>query len=934
MEEMSSKNIPTAFNLPGLNEEVTALLEELFNISRRACEECIQHLPEALQRCDIDVVCLWVDLGIEISSASAATGIRYFKTSLLAITGVTDKRYQLHILESAIQILGTDDDTESTGGHLALECVLSGPKVACVLAKDDLDVWVSLGMELGKWNPLAAAEYFKESAEVLQALPFTHIRQWVECGVKLVTKNQLGNFDYLLTIEFFRTTANIFEQITEDAIRLRVLECTSQIADRSPHAAMAFMKQSPNSVAAIFGTLEGLSVKEITNLHEERLARFEQWIEAGLQALEYSEEAARAYFSYESRWALVSIERAMSGVSLRTMHRPLRLLVKGLSGHDVRIETHHPTDSATSQTAIPGCPVDQPMIERPSCLQDTTSAIVLPSMLNAYPRKSDNARLYRIMAAHKAGHFEFGTHQLEVSSIEEFICDLQVRYGKSHHPASVWEVFTLYPSPSLAQDLWMIVEDSRIDSRLSYEYPGLRRDMDYIVKEVVSRRPLFQGGTLTDMMLEALIRMSVGESTEGMPDSCLTIVNQAASLFSKIRVPQATCKTSLEVADQLYELLDVFHSTDPVLSETGNTSDESKNEEFDEESLAQRGDSPSYQRVENLIYRRAESFPSTTNEKLIEQQSFEMEPGTDDSESAGRTTFFYDEWDAGLGDYRSDWCRVTEAIGDSTSADQGFVDQTLVDHQWTIHRLRKYFEGIRPSSLRWVKGQLDGEDVDVDAVIDRCAERCVGQAPSDRVFMNREVRVRDVSAAILVDISGSTNRVLDDTGKRVIDVEKEALVLLCEALETLGDRYGIYGFSGRSRRDVRFDVFKDFDHGYNSQSKQRIGGIQPIQQNRDGAAIRHAVSKLRREQAKVKLLMLLSDGRPLDDQYEHDYAFEDTRMALREAKRMGVHPFCVTIDRTAPEYLSRMCGEFGFIVVDRVQRLPDRLPEIYGRLTT
>ena len=122
----------------------------------------------------------------------------------------------------------------------------------------------------------------------------------------------------------------------------------------------------------------------------------------------------------------------------------------------------------------------------------------------------------------------------------------------------MWEVFTLYSSPSLAQDLWMIVEDSRIDSRLSYEYPGLRRDMDYIVKEVVSRRPLFQGGTLTDMMIEALIRMSVGESTEGMPDSCRTIVNQAESLFSKIRVPQATCKTSLEVADQLYELLDVF----------------------------------------------------------------------------------------------------------------------------------------------------------------------------------------------------------------------------------------------------------------------------------------------------------------------------------------------------------------------------------------
>lgn len=287
-----------------------------------------------------------------------------------------------------------------------------------------------------------------------------------------------------------------------------------------------------------------------------------------------------------------------------------------------------------------------------------------------------------------------------------------------------------------------------------------------------------------------------------------------------------------------------------------------------------------------------------------------------------------------LGDYRSRWCKIIESAGEAMSGSEAFVARTLVDHQWTVQRLRKSFEGIRPSSLQWMKNQLDGEDLDIDAVINRFAARRARHTPSDRVFMNREMRVRSVSAAVLMDMSGSTNQMLDVDGKRVIDVEKEALILLCEVLEALGDRYAIYGFSGRSRHDVHFTIMKEFDHHYDVRCKQSIGSIEPAHQNRDGAAIRHAVSKLRHERAKVKLLLLLSDGKPLDDQYEGEYALEDTRMALLEAKRLGIHPFCVTIDHEAPTYLSRMCGEVGYVVVDQASRLPDCLPHIYRRLTT
>jgi len=165
-------------------------------------------------------------------------------------------------------------------------------------------------------------------------------------------------------------------------------------------------------------------------------------------------------------------------------------------------------------------------------------------------------------------------------------------------------------------------------------------------------------------------------------------------------------------------------------------------------------------------------------------------------------------------------------------------------------------------------------------------------------------------------------------------VEKQGLVLLCEALEAIGDQYAVYGYSGQSRRDVQILILKDFDERYGPQVWRRIDAIRPMVQNRDGAAIRHALRRLSARAARVKLMILLSDGRPLDDAYQDEYALEDTRAALREAKAQGVHPFCITVDAEAPGYLTRMYGDVCYLIIDRVQSLPERLPRIYRTLTT
>jgi nitric oxide reductase NorD protein len=296
--------------------------------------------------------------------------------------------------------------------------------------------------------------------------------------------------------------------------------------------------------------------------------------------------------------------------------------------------------------------------------------------------------------------------------------------------------------------------------------------------------------------------------------------------------------------------------------------------------------------------------------------------------------FLYDEWDGVIQDYRSAWCRVIERTPVETDSD--FVDATIGAHGAEVRVLRRYFESLRPSGLRRMFAQVDGDELDLDATIRRIVDRRAGVEASDRIYVRRDKREREVAVTFLVDLSGSTSRQIDSIdsrdSRRVIDVEKEALVLLCEAIEAIGDQYAIYGYSSHGRRHVDFVMLKDFDEPLN-RSSSRIGGLMPLQQNRDGAAIRHAARKLQQREAHVRLLVLISDGKPLDDAYVDEYALEDTKMALQEVRRQGIHPFCITVDRDADEYVRRMYGDVRYLVIDHAAALPEKLPRIYQRLT-
>ncbi|HKY27874.1 MAG TPA: VWA domain-containing protein, partial [Pyrinomonadaceae bacterium] len=311
----------------------------------------------------------------------------------------------------------------------------------------------------------------------------------------------------------------------------------------------------------------------------------------------------------------------------------------------------------------------------------------------------------------------------------------------------------------------------------------------------------------------------------------------------------------------------------------------------------------------------------------------------------GEVAYNYDEWDRELTDHRLGWCRVVEKR--VKHGDRAFVDQTRDRHRGVISSIRYQFQLMKPEELTRVANELDGEDYDlnavVDYVIDRRAAKVGGGHQSERLYTKRLRRTRDVAVSFLLDQSSSTARTIGrhplqpytHPGRRIIEIEKEGLVLMSEALEAVGDRYSINGFTSEGRRNVKYYVVKDFHEQYSDEVKRRIGGITYQNNTRLGAAIRHASAKLARQQARTRLLIVLSDGRPYDHDYgDARYAREDTREALRQAKVQGITPFCITIDRESEAELRDLYGEIGYTIIDDVLSLPERLPGIYRRLTT
>ncbi len=857
------------------------------------------------------------------------------------------------------------------GNEFFREC----PSISKAIPLSAAKPWIEFGMKLmvtnslGKPDYVGTLEFFRASPNLFLDVEGTEVKLGM-----IALGSALANQAPDHAITFLADAPHILRELPTKDWQVRVLKFGLLVADHDAETTLAYFRRSPD-VLALMGS-DGNS--EI----------FEAWFAQGMEALEYSVEGGRAFFGLESKQACSAVEESMQGVPLRQVARSLKMFARALCGQEVVLESF--PENRGESSSLPDVP-KQSELSVGGKWSEKEPTIWLPVVMKRSESREGNRRWYTVMVAHEVGHLEFGTYRLSPDRFQTLAALVTQRYGfpplsSQQEILNLGHLFRAYPQPQIIQDLWEIIEDARIDYLLKYEYPGLKKDLSVLTHEVLKTRTLSHGMTAREIVLDALLLHFSGATKDTFTSPGIQeVVDEAWGKAQEILQPHATVDDALTLADELYQILEVrigtYEQDREELEPFPNASGVSQEGETHEAAEHLEGD---YQPIQNLGYRgrldpfqvMSEKTASPFTETGKQSQEFGGRPGgsggtstppnrreqalqdpSQDSkapvfgespldqwfqphsnlgaqgkgEALGNQGYVYEEWDGGIRDYRPRWCRVIERSGRDGSPE--FVEDTFKSYGPIVRLIRKYFEVLRPEAFRRLGRQTDGEEIDFDALLNWKIDRRIGRETADQIYCTRQKRDRQVAVAFLMDMSGSTGRQIGAHGRPVIEIEKEGLLLLSEAVSAIGDQFAIYGFSGQSRQAVDLYVLKEFDQQPGGRVGVKISGVKPQQQNRDGAAIRHVTHRLMQQAAKVRLLILLSDGKPLDDDYTDEYALEDTKVALRESRLQGVHPFCITIDQAATDYVKRMFGDIGYVVIDEVEALPTRLPKIYQRLT-
>ena len=304
--------------------------------------------------------------------------------------------------------------------------------------------------------------------------------------------------------------------------------------------------------------------------------------------------------------------------------------------------------------------------------------------------------------------------------------------------------------------------------------------------------------------------------------------------------------------------------------------------------------------------------------------------------------YYYDEWDYHVQLARPHWCCLREK--QQGRGDAGEMDNILHKYKHLANRIRYLIDAMQPRGIERKRGYEDGELLDIDAAVSAMIDMRRGISPDPRVNIRVTRHHRDLSVLLLLDLSASTNDKIGSLQQHqegyqaqasILDLTREASGLLAWAMDAIGDRFALHGFASDGRDDVQYYRFKDFDEAYDDQAKSRLAGMRGGLSTRMGAALRHAGWLLGQQRSRKRLVLMISDGAPADvDERDPQYLRHDTHQAVHELASKGIHSYCLTLDANAQDYAARIFGENNFSIVDKIERLPERLPELFSALTT
>ncbi len=831
------------------------------------------------------------------------------------------------------------------------------------------DLWASLPASLDKLSGPNAISLM-ERAEGFLEFGGSVTLHFVSSGSDVLSIAERSFEDYCslarsiarhgnaVLIAFLRVTPKVFAAFRANKKAMqtgdipRVLQLIAKIAETDAESALAAFKSSADALKKV------------------PVDQFQEWVETGIREREAdSAKARRSYFALETRASNKNLQKTRLGLPLDSVQSVLRMYVEALTGREIEIA---PVSAMPQESRI-----------------GDGKTIYLPASVAEFDDDAMDFRLYKVLAAHGAGQIEFGTFERDTKGLKAAFAELSDLYSATADQIDAFSlagyiedvqkgkpslsepeiekrhamvskrlpknsdyraVLNAFPEPRLARKIFGTMENARIDNRLRQAYRGLRRDLDLMQSHLRANRPYIFDLPIHQVPFELLFQITLcGGATDDARRFYAQVVSEIESVIeSYLIMENAGVADSLMAASRVYNLFQNL-SAEPTQEAESDNNEEKSDFAYDDKNAVDAV-------TEDKIKREPEKETADIRDLFSAWNSLDDDGEPDDLQGAEAWTqsempeqslegddvaFAYDEWDRELNDYRVAWSRVIEKK--VKHGDRNFVELTRARYRGVISSIRHQFQLMKPENLTRINRELDGEDYDLNALVDLVVDRKADGRQSENIYTKRLRRQRDVAVSLLLDQSSSTARTITRNplqpythpGRRIIEIEKEGLVLMSEALEAVGDVYSINGFTSEGRRNVKFYVVKDFGEKYSDDVERRIGGITFQNNTRLGAAIRHASAKLLGQDARTKLLIILTDGRPYDHDYgDARYAREDVREALTEAKTNGVTPFCVTIDRESENELRDLYGDVGYTVIDDVLSLPERMPNIYRRLTS
>ena len=486
-----------------------------------------------------------------------------------------------------------------------------------------------------------------------------------------------------------------------------------------------------------------------------------------------------------------------------------------------------------------------------------------------------------------------------------------------------------------------LIEDARIEALAIQRFPGLL--LVWSQFHTATPKDVASVGDYLNRLARALLDEAYQDEDNWVQQGCALFAQALAA--DRLGHPQTSWEIGVTLAHTLKDKGLAFHPRSDVLSAPYR--DDNRYfwafEGFDFEQAARAG-RETVQTVRKYV--SALEMANEVDCELAGDDAQEIwmlatpfyldQEGCTINELEGRepvsAPYHYPEWDYQIQLERPAWATVLEKrpqLGDLQRI-KAIADQ----YQREIRRMKFLLDAMQPHGVQRVRKLEDGDEIDINAAILGMTEIRQGRQPDPRIMMRSIRQTRDFAILVLLDLSESTNDPVHGQDQSVLDLTCQSCVLLADAIHKVGDPFAIHGFCSDGRHEVDYYRFKDFDQAWDDRSKARLAGMTGQRSTRMGAAIRHAGHFLWLQPAAKKLLIVITDGEPADvDVRDPQYLRLDAKKAVEEVAKRGVVTYCMSLDPRADHYVSRIFGQTRYTVVDRVERLPAKLPLLYAGLT-